>query len=114
MKDEPPECLVCGACCFSRLPTFIRVTGDDHQRLGPRTDDMTHFSGNRCYMRMGEEHCVALRVERDSGRYVCQCYAERPGICRQLVRGSAECAAEWAAKGKRARAAMAKPQPGRP
>ena len=46
-----PECLDCGACCFSNLATYVRVGGDDYQRLGEKASDLTEFHGNRCYMR---------------------------------------------------------------
>ena len=32
---DSAACLHCGVCCFSRLETYVRVTGDDWTRLGP-------------------------------------------------------------------------------
>jgi uncharacterized protein len=81
-----PECLACGACCFSRLETYVSVTGDDHARLGERADELVRFDGNRAYMRMLDGHCAALRIEKGSGQLVCGAYETRPQICRDLDR----------------------------
>ena len=58
-----PPCLECGACCFSKLATFVRVDGFDHARLGERRDELTAFVGNRCHMTMLDGHCAALVVD---------------------------------------------------
>ena len=105
MDSEPPECLACGACCFSELPTYVRVTGEDHARLGDDAEAWTHFVGNRCYLRMQDGHCAALRVE-PAGRFVCAIYERRPETCRRLERGSPECAAERHEKTARTRLAL--------
>ncbi len=93
-----PECLACGACCFSRLETYVRVTGDDHARLGERADELVRFDGNRAYMRMIDGHCAALRVEISSGELFCSTYLTRPDACRDLARGSGACLGELEAK----------------
>jgi Fe-S-cluster containining protein len=93
-----PECLACGACCFSRLETYVSVTGDDHARLGERADELVRFDGNRAYMRMLDGHCAALRIEKGSGQLVCGAYETRPQICRDLARGSGACRGEIATK----------------
>ena len=93
-----PECLACGACCFSRLETYVSVTGDDHARLGERADELVRFDGNRAYMRMVDGHCAALRIEKASGQFVCGAYETRPQICRDLARGSGACRGEIATK----------------
>lgn len=95
-----PACLACGACCFSQLDTYVRVTGDDHARLGAGNEALSVFIGNRCYMRMAHGHCAALAV-RD-GQYVCTVYELRPEVCRALARESASCAAERSVKSARA------------
>lgn len=97
----PSDCLHCGVCCFSRLDAYIRVTGDDWERLGPAADRVARFIGNRAYMRMEAGRCAALRVERETGRYFCTIYAVRPQVCRDLGRGSPECLGELAEKGDR-------------
>ncbi len=102
-----PECLVCGACCFSRLETYVRVMGDDHALLGDRADELVRFEGNRAYMRMVDGHCAALRVERSSGRLVCSTYETRPQACRDLARGSGACRGEIASKRNRPLLALA-------
>jgi Fe-S-cluster containining protein len=105
-KSSTGECLTCGACCFSDLPTYVRVTGDDHARLGERAEDLTIFSGNRAYMRLVDGHCAALEVEADTGLFRCTVYADRPAICRELARGSGACEGEIATKGERPRLAL--------
>jgi Fe-S-cluster containining protein len=95
------DCQVCGACCFSRLSTYVRVRGDDHAALGDEADRLTEFDGNRCYMRMEHGHCAALT--RDAhGRFACSIYAQRPAVCRELERGSPACDAERTLKLARA------------
>ena len=96
-----PECLACGACCFSRLETFVRVTGDDHARLAGHAERLVWFDGIRAYMRMADGHCAALQVEAESGKLACSVYQLRPQVCRDLARGSAECAAERETKSGR-------------
>jgi uncharacterized protein len=98
MSSEAPPCLSCGACCFSRLDTYVRVSGDDHTRLND--DNLSVFIGNRCYMRMEHGHCAALAI-RD-GRYECTIYERRPSVCRALERSSSSCAAERSEKAARA------------
>ncbi|HEX5660997.1 MAG TPA: YkgJ family cysteine cluster protein [Polyangiales bacterium] len=101
--DAPP-CLACGACCFSRLATYVRVTGEDYTRLGDEAERVTTFVGNRCYMRMEHGHCAALEVS--PGRYACQVYELRPETCRALERGSPQCDAERHGKASRALLAL--------
>lgn len=104
----PADCLRCGVCCHSELPTYIRVTGDDWARLGDEADRWAHFIGHRAYLRMQDGHCLALekRPAPDGGwLHVCVNYERRPQICRDLQRGSPECAGEIATKGGRVAAA---------
>jgi uncharacterized protein len=91
-----PECLACGACCFSRLETYVRVTGDDYERLGERAEELVRFEGNRAFMRMADGHCAALRLE--TGQLVCSAYETRPQTCRDLARSSGACLGEIAGK----------------
>jgi|SRR5579883_2064443 Fe-S-cluster containining protein len=93
-----PECLSCGTCCFSNLETYVRVTGDDHARLGARAEELVVFVGNRAYMRMVDGRCAALRVDRAARRFVCDVYEARPATCRDLARGSPSCLGELATK----------------
>ncbi len=93
-----PECLSCGACCFSRLETFVPVSGDDHARLGEHAAELVRFDGNRAYMRMIDGHCAALRVEKATGQLVCSAYETRPQTCRDLARSSGACLGEIASK----------------
>lgn len=103
-----PECLECGTCCFSTLREYVRVTGDDHARLGDDAERLTVFVGNRAYMRMHEGRCAALRIDRDAQRFVCTVYDRRPDTCRELQRGSPACRGEIAAKGERPRRYVAR------
>lgn len=115
---EAPDCQVCGACCFSPLERYVRVTGEDHARLLPdERERLTFFHGTRCYMRMEptgltEEargaqalarrqaglvplervpllRCAALAT--GGGRYSCTVYERRPALCRELERGGPAC-----------------------
>ncbi|MEO6567446.1 MAG: YkgJ family cysteine cluster protein [Opitutaceae bacterium] len=94
-----PECLRCGACCYSPSEKFVRVTGDDWSRLAADADRVAQFIGNRAFMRMQEGHCAALQIRRSTDEAVeffCTIYERRPQICRELQRGSPECAGERA------------------
>ena len=109
------DCLRCGVCCHSNLDTYVRVSGDDWARLGVEAERVAHFIGNRAYMRMkagaaggadGAGCCAALDVretaEGAGGReFFCTVYERRPQVCRDLARGSPECAGELAAKAER-------------
>ena len=100
----PPDCQRCGVCCFSKLETYVRVTGDDWSRLGGEAERVAHFIGHRAYLRMEQGHCAALAVREDGeGRreFFCTVYATRPQTCRDLERGSPECAGEIELKGDR-------------
>ena len=96
-----PECLACGACCFSLLAAYVRVTGDDHARLAERAEELVWFDGNRAYMRMTAGHCGALQIEPGSGPVFCSAYDTRPDVCRDLARGSGACRGELDAKAER-------------
>jgi Fe-S-cluster containining protein len=110
-EDELPACLSCGACCFSQMPTYVRVTGDDYARLGAQAERLVWFDGNRAYMRMRGGHCAALRVDlgvdEGAGRFTCTAYDVRPATCRDLGRGSPACLGERATKAARPREAIA-------
>ena len=103
---DVPECLACGTCCFSRLDTFVRVTGDDHERLGEHADALVRFDENRAFMRMSDGHCAALIVDPVARRFVCSVYEQRPQACRDLERGSPGCLAEIDVKADRSLVAL--------
>lgn len=105
-STTPSDCLRCGVCCHSDLPAYVRVTGDDWTRLGDEAERVAHFIGHRAYLRMTGGHCAALAIRPaadDSGatEYFCTIYERRPQICRDLARGSPECAGELATKAAR-------------
>jgi len=103
----PLPCLECGVCCFSNLETSVRVTGDDYERLGEAVDELVHFVGNRAYMRIVDDrHCAALHVDVAAAQFVCTIYEKRPAACRDLERGSPECAGERFTKAGRAQARL--------
>jgi hypothetical protein len=108
---SPPVCLKCGVCCFSKLETYVRVTGEDWARLGTEAERVAHFVGNRAYMRMVAGQCAALavRVQADGAagerEFFCTVYERRPQVCRDLERGSPQCEGEIALKGARPAAA---------
>lgn len=92
---------MCGTCCFSTLESYVRVSGDDHARMGDRADELARFDGNRAYMRMLDGHCAALHIDGSTGRLTCSAYAIRPDVCRTLERASNACLAEIDAKAER-------------
>ncbi len=109
-----PECLACGTCCFSQLPEYVRVSGDDYARLGESAEGLVVFHGNRAFMRMHEGHCAALRVDATAAAsFACTIYAERPETCRDLARASSACEGERATKGERPLLAAARLKGGR-
>lgn len=108
--SAPVDCLRCGVCCFSQLPTYVRVTGEDWARLGDEAGRWAHFLGHRAYLRMRDGHCAALETRASPAgdpRYFCSVYERRPQTCRDLQRGSPECAGERATKGARPRTQVA-------
>jgi len=100
------DCMRCGACCFSPDPRYVRVTGDDHARLGDLAQAFTRFIENRCYLRMAEDRCAALHIDPALGAFRCRLYEQRPRICRDLQPGSPQCEAERARKAESARQAL--------
>jgi len=86
------------------------VTGDDHQRLGERADDLVWFEANRAYMRMADGHCAALVVDAATGTLLCSIYETRPETCRDLLRGSGACLGEIHTKGERPLIALGRPR----
>ncbi len=107
MSEPLPECLSCGACCFSRLDAYVAVTGADYARLGERADDLVTFRGNRAFLRMIDGRCASLELAPATRELVCSSYELRPEVCRALTRGSPECLGERAAKASRPLAALA-------
>jgi uncharacterized protein len=105
-RADSLTCISCGTCCFSTLPDYVQVTGNDYARLGELAAGAVHFSGIHAYMNMNAGHCAALLLEPGSGAMTCSVYALRPAICRELGCGSDECAAEIHAKGERPAAAL--------
>ncbi|WP_221031588.1 YkgJ family cysteine cluster protein [Actomonas aquatica] len=107
-----PECLACGACCFSSAAQYVRVTGADWSRLGAEADRWAVFDNHRAYLRMVDGHCAALQLEPadpsidQPARFVCAIYDQRPQTCRDLGRGSPACEAEWLRKRADARRAV--------
>ncbi len=96
MDDAPHDCLACGVCCFSHTDRYVRVSGDDYERLGESAEALVSFIGNEAFMRMEGGHCAALRIDDTSGapQFFCTVYEARPSTCRTLERASPECAGE--------------------
>ena len=102
--EDSAACLRCGVCCFSRLDTYVRVSGEDWERLGADAGRVAHFIGNRAYLRMEDGRCSALETRASAeghAEHFCTIYERRPQVCRDLARGSPECEAELALKGSR-------------
>ena len=96
-----PECTACGTCCFSTLPEYVRVFGHDWDRLDDEARTYTHFLGNRCYLRLEDGHCAALRIDPAGPRFTCAIYEGRPDACRALERGGGACRSDRHEKGGR-------------
>jgi Fe-S-cluster containining protein len=62
---------------------------EDSERLGEQADALTHFIRGRCFMRVVDGHCIALRHE--GGEWLCSVYEQRPLLCREFERGSKTC-----------------------
>jgi Fe-S-cluster containining protein len=114
-REEPPDdCMRCGACCFSESLRHVRVTGDDHARLGDDAEGVVTWLDNTAFMRLEQvagaspalHRCAALAVDAASGTFSCSLYERRPQICRDLARASGECRGELAAKSERPRRAL--------
>lgn len=102
--NVPAECLSCGVCCFSKSATCVRVSGADWSRLGGEADRVAHFFGQRAYMRMEDDHCIALQITAEPGQpavFFCSIYEQRPQVCRDLRRSSMECEGELSTKAHR-------------
>lgn len=96
-----PECTRCGACCFSQAPDYLRVFGNDYERLGDDAARLTHFIENRAFLRLEDGRCAALTFDVPTEQFLCSVYERRPDVCRALERGSGHCAAERAEKAER-------------
>ncbi len=110
-ENTPTDCRRCGVCCFSDSAEYVWVRGDDWARLGAEAETLAHFIGNHAFMRMRDGHCAALEVRRDAAggaEFFCTIYENRPEICRDLGRGSPECAADLEAKTAQVAAAVAR------
>lgn len=83
------------------MPEYVRVFGTDWDRMGDEARALTHFIGNRCFMRLEEGHCAALVIEPENGRFVCSIYQSRPDTCHALERGSGQCRGELHEKANR-------------
>lgn len=103
---SPPGCTVCGRCCFSELPEYVRVFGVDHDRMDDAARAHTVFIGNKLYMNMSEGRCTALRIDPDAPSFTCDIYEMRPDVCRSLQRGTGNCRADYETKVDRVEAAL--------
>ena len=102
-----PECQDCGACCFWETDRYVYLWGGDHAALTPAEQrTLTEWHQNRCFMRMEDDHCAALKVE--GGRFTCSVYERRPFLCSELERGSDGCLAALERSGELARRFLAR------
>lgn len=96
----PGDCCECGACCFSNSDTYVLVTEQDCARLGKLAEDACYDVDGARYLKMKDGRCAQL--QHAEGEWVCAIYQRRPGACRDLKRGSAQCLAERSLKRLRA------------
>lgn len=92
-RRPPEDCTVCGACCFSAEPGYIRVFAADAERMDDAARALTEpfvvGGGEARAMRFVAGRCAALR--RQGERWLCAIYPMRPDACRWLERGSGHC-----------------------
>lgn len=99
MSVQIPECQHCGACC-AHSDEYVPVREADAHRLDPWLYTPATPDGQWDTVPMPPfvmkmigtaKRCVAL--EGQIGQQVsCSIYTHRPDVCRDLVRGCAECA----------------------
>jgi uncharacterized protein len=102
----PSDCTICGRCCFSKEPDYIRVFAVDEARMSASTITFTEQRDGIRVMRFAEGRCVALRFDA-ADRIICTIYDERPDVCRALERGSGQCRGDVEGKGDVATAFIA-------
>lgn len=97
---KAPECLTCGACCFSVATNYVPVSGADYSRLGVNSERWITWQNNRAFMRMTGGHCAALTLQAGPAgpQFFCSIYDRRPQSCRDLARGSPQCHADCTTK----------------
>ena len=98
-----PPCTDCGHCCFFPDERYVMLFDEDLERLGERAAELTHWIKGRCFLRMQDGHCIALR--QDGERWLCSVYEIRPGLCREFQRGYDTCrtSCSCATRARRAR-----------
>ncbi len=95
------DCERCGACCRAQPPfgggVYVRLDDADLARLEPaeRARLAVAAPGGGRALRLvtdarGHQVCGALEGQLGE-RVACGVYARRPGACRRLEAGSAEC-----------------------
>lgn len=108
---DVPECTACGTCCFSTSPEYVHVFGNDWDRMDDVAQSYAIFDGHRCFMRIEDGHCAALRIDLEgpngAARFTCAIYEQRPDVCRSLERGSGACRADRHEKPERPLLAVA-------
>jgi len=93
-----PECLECGACCHSVNPRLVELLGTDLQKV-PREFAESDADGG-VHLRMQVATCGGYVCSALGEKNVCRIYAQRPFLCREFERGSPECLAAIADRGK--------------
>jgi uncharacterized protein len=91
---DTPECVECGACCFSSEEDYLLVAGFDLARLAEDAERLTVSIAHRFYMKITDGRCAALALDREKGQWLCSVYERRPDVCRWLQRGSGHCLAQ--------------------
>lgn len=88
--SEPPDCVLCGACCYTTNPFYVGLGPEDVARLAPgEAERLTFTTPEGTFMRLDEGHCGAL--DAGGGRFLCSIYDRRPQVCRDFGRGGAGC-----------------------
>lgn len=90
------DCRTCAACCAAEVPSpfYVAVDAIDAARLTPRWR-AAHVSRGAILTRLDARgRCVCVALRGSVGRRAsCSIYERRPGECRRLEAGSADCLA---------------------
>lgn len=85
-----PECLDCGACCHTRNPRLVELLGADSVRVPAKFTAFENDGTAHMRMEKDERHACWVCSALGAGN-ACQVYLQRPFLCREFERGSAEC-----------------------
>jgi Fe-S-cluster containining protein len=95
-------CVSCGVCCTTLSIVHITQADLDRLALGYRlapeqVEPMVRRDGSQFRIVM-DQHAACAALSARGGRYECQAYEHRPGICREYECFILASAKDWIAK----------------